>query len=134
MAEKKYEHLINIDLNREKDETGTLLFQLNEDVIKDTPFFTDVGWIWPKSEKIVMAGESHSHEFDEIITLFGTNPDDPRDLCGEVEFWIEDEKYKITNSFVIFMPKGTMHCPIIFHKVERPIFHFIVGHAGKYTT
>jgi hypothetical protein len=79
-----------------------------------------------------MEGTSHSHEFDEIVTLFGTNPDDTRDLCGEVEFWIEDERYELTNSCLIFIPKGTKHCPIIFHKVERPIFHFIIGQAGKY--
>lgn len=132
MSEKKYEYLINKELGREKDHIGTLMLQFNEDIIKNTPFFTDVAWIWPKQEKIVMEGESHSHEFDEIVTLFGTNPDDIRDLCGEVEFWIEDEKYELTNSSVIFIPKGTRHCPIIFHKVERPIFHFIVGQAGKY--
>ena len=132
MSERRYEYLINNKLNREKDHIGTLMLQFNEDLIKNTPFFTDVAWIWPKPEKIVMEGESHSHEFDEIVTLFGTNPDDTRDLCGEVEFWIEDEKYELTNSSVIFIPKGTRHCPIIFHKVERPIFHFIVGQAGKY--
>jgi hypothetical protein len=134
MTEKKYEKLIHTDMNRDKDEIGTLLFRLDKDVIENTPFFTDVAWIWPKPEKIVMEGKSHSHEFDEIITLFGTNPDDTRDLCGEVEFWIDDEKYEITNSCVIFIPKGTMHCPLIFHKVERPIFHYIVGNVGKYAT
>jgi hypothetical protein len=134
MTEKKYEKLIHKDMNRDKDEIGTLLFRLDKDVIENTPFFTDVAWIWPKPEKIVMEGKSHSHEFDEIITLFGTNPDDTRDLCGEVEFWIDDEKYEITNSCVIFIPKGTMHCPLIFHKVERPIFHYIVGNVGKYAT
>ena len=132
MTERKYEHLINNEFNRGKDEIGTLLFQFNEDIVKNAPFFSDVAWIWPKPEKIVMEGESHSHDFDEIVTLFGTNPDDTRDLCGEVEFWIEDEKYELTKSCLIFIPKGTRHCPMIFHKVERPIFHFIVGQGGKY--
>ena len=134
MTERKYEKLIFTDMNRGKDEIGTLMFRLDKDVIENTPFFTDVAWVWPKPEKIVMEEKSHSHEFDEIITLFGTNPDDTRDLCGEVEFWIGDEKYEITNSCVIFIPKGTPHCPLIFHKVERPIFHFIVGNVGKYAT
>lgn len=132
MAERKYESLITTNLNRGKDEIGTLLYQFNSDTVKETPFFTDVAWIWPKPEKIVMEGSSHSHDFDELVTLFGTNPDDTRDLGGEVEFWIEDEKYELTNSCLIFIPKGTKHCPIIFHKVERPIFHFIIGQAGKY--
>jgi hypothetical protein len=132
MPERKYEKLITTNLNRGKDEIGTLLYQFNSDTQKNTPFFTDVAWIWPKPEKIVMEGTPHSHEFDELVTLFGTNPDDTRDLCGEVEFWIEEEKYELTNSCLIFIPKGTKHCPIIFHKVERPIFHFIIGQANRY--
>jgi hypothetical protein len=132
MSERKYEKLITTNLNRGKDDIGTLLYQFNSDTQKGTPFFTDVAWIWPKPEKIVMEGTPHSHEFDELVTIFGTNPDDTRDLGGEVEFWIEDEKYMLTNSSLIFIPKGTKHCPIIFHKVERPIFHFIIGQANKY--
>ena len=134
MDEKKYEKLIMTDLNTEKDDIGTLLFSLDEKVIKDIPFFTETAWVWPKSEKIVMEEKSHSHQFEEIVTLFGTDPENPKDLCGEVEFWLGEEKYMITQSCIIYVPKGIMHCPLIFHRVDRPIFHFIVGHAGKYNT
>jgi hypothetical protein len=132
MTEKKYEKLIMTDLNTAKDEIGTLLYRLDEDKVNDIPFFTDTAWVWPQPHEIVMEAKSHSHDFEEIVTLFGTNPDDPRDLCGEVEFWLGDEKYTITTSCIIYVPKGVKHCPLIFKKVERPIFHFIVGHAGKY--
>ena len=79
-----------------------------------------------------MEAKSHSHNYEEIVTLFGTDPDNPRDLCGEVEFWYDNKQYTITESCIIYVPKGVEHCPLIFHRVERPIFHFIVGHAGKY--
>ena len=134
MDEKKYENLIMTDFNTEKDEIGTLLFSLDEKIIKNIPFFTETAWVWPKPEKIVMEEQSHSHQFDEIVTLFGTDPENPKDLCGEVEFWLGDEEYTITQSCIIYVPKGTMHCPLIFHRVVRPIFHFIVGHAGTYNT
>jgi hypothetical protein len=134
MNERKHEKLIITDINTKKDEIGTRIFTLDENKFKDIPFFTDIGWIWPKNEEIIMEEKSHSHKFDEVITLFGTNPDNPQDLCGEVEFWIDDEKYMITKSCIIYMPKGLKHCPLIFKKVERPIFHYIIGGAGKYTT
>ena len=133
MDEKKYAKLIMTDLNTKKDDIGTLLFALDEKVINNIPFFTETAWIWPKSDKIVMEEKSHSHQFEEVVTLFGTDPENPKDLCGEVEFWMGDEKYIITQSSIIYVPKGIMHCPLIFHRVYRPIFHFIVGHAGKYT-
>ncbi len=133
MDEKKYEKLIMTDLNTERDEIGTLLFSLNEKKVSNIPFFTESAWVWPKPNEIVMEAKSHSHEFDEVVTLFGTNPDDPRDLCGEVEFWLDDEKYTITKSCIIYVPKGMKHCPLTFKKVERPIFHYIVGCAGEYS-
>jgi hypothetical protein len=132
MTDKKYENLIIQDFNTGKDHIGTLLFAFNEKVVKGVPFFTEAAWIWPKPEKIVMEAKSHSHEFEEVVTLFGTDPENPRDLCGEVEFWLGDEKYTITESSIIYVPKGVMHCPLIFHRVDRPIFHYIVGNAGKY--
>jgi len=133
MDEKKYEKLIMTDLNTEKDDIGTLLFSLDEKVINNIPFFTDTAWVWPKSDKIVMEEKSHSHQFEEVVTLFGTDPENPKDLCGEVEFWLGDEKYTITQSCIIYIPKGVKHCPLIFHRVDRPIFHYIVGHASKYS-
>ena len=39
MTERRYEHLINKEFNRGKDEIGTLLFQFNEDIIENAPFF-----------------------------------------------------------------------------------------------
>ena len=134
MSANKFEHLIMSDFNTERDEIGTLLYRLDDKKVSGIPFFTDCAWVWPKPGEIVMEANAHAHEFDEIVTVFGTNPDDPRDLGGEVEFWLEDEKYILHQSSIIFVPKGTVHCPTIFRNVQRPIFHYIVGSAGAYTT
>ena len=134
MTEKKYENLIMQDFNTGKDHIGTLLFQFDEKKMKGAPFFSDAAWIWPKPEKIVMEAKPHSHQFEEIVTLFGSDPENPLDLCGEVEFWLGDEKYTITESSLIYVPKGVVHCPLIFHRVDRPIFHYIVGNASRYRT
>ena len=133
MSEEKREALIFDDLNTGRDEIGTLLLRFDEGKVSGAPFFTDCAWVWPKEDDIVMEGASHSHDFDEIVTLFGTNPDDPQDLGAEVEFWLGDEKHTLTKSCLIFVPKGQGHCPLIFRNVQRPIFHYIVGAAGRYT-
>jgi hypothetical protein len=74
----------------------------------------------------------HTHECDEIIGFFGSNPDDPHDLGGEVEFWLEEEKYILTRTSMIFVPKGMQHCPLRVRRVDRPLFHFTVLNAGEY--
>lgn len=67
-------------------------------------------------------GKPHTHDYIEYVILYGTNPQDPFDLGGEVEFWLGDEKHTITNSCVITIPAGLSHCPFNFKRVDRPIF------------
>jgi hypothetical protein len=92
-------------------------------------FYLDCNWFWKGSEMHVRA-KQHSHDFDEILAFFGSNPENPQDLCGEIELWIEDEKYILTESCVVFVPKGTKHCPLIIRRVNRPIFEFTTGPSG----
>jgi hypothetical protein len=35
----------------------------------------------------------HKHDVPEIIGLFGSDYQNPHDMGGEVEFWMEDEKF-----------------------------------------
>jgi hypothetical protein len=77
-------------------------------------------------------GGPHTHDADEIIGFFGNNPQDPYDLGGEIEFWLEDEKHILTKSCLIFVPRGMKHCPLILRRVDRPIFHFTTVTSGQY--
>ena len=63
----------------------------------------------------------HAHSFDEYVTFVGTNIDKPYELDGVVEFWIEDEKYILTKTCTILIPKGAYHLPFVFHEVNSPI-------------
>lgn len=70
------------------------------------------------------APEPHTHDCDEILGFFGSDPEDPYTLHGEVEFWIEDEKFLLDQTCMIFIPAGLRHCPLIIQRVDKPIFHF----------
>lgn len=75
----------------------------------------------------------HSHDdFDEIIMFFGTDPDRPHDLCGEVELWIGGEQYLLTESCMVFVPRGVRHCPLYFRRVERAILNLSTGPGLDY--
>ncbi len=111
------------------------LLCLDSEVRKDA-FYMELAWFWPgnwtetKSEEGTV--KAHSHEFDEAIAFVGTNPDNPYDLGGEVELWVNNEQNILDRSFVAFIPAGTVHCPLRIRKVIRPIFHFTSGFAKKY--
>jgi len=109
----------------------TRLIWLDSDHIPGA-FYSECVWIWPECASEGMAAQAHTHPFDEIITFYGTNPDDPYDLCGEAEIWLEDEKHVMTRSFLAFVPAGMQHCPLIVRRVDRPIIHFTIGLTQKY--
>ncbi len=75
----------------------------------------------------------HRHDVPEIIGLFGSDPGNAHDMGAEVEFWMEDEKYMINKSCMIFVPAGVKHCPLYLRRVDRPIFHFTVVTSPLYS-
>jgi hypothetical protein len=81
-------------------------------------------WFWPRREPLVVIPEAHRHDEHEVVCFYGTNPADPGDLCGEIEFYYEDKKITLTRSALLYVPGGMKHSPLILKRVERPIFHF----------
>ncbi len=98
-------------------------------------FYSECVWFFPdrEPEKLGQTGpEAHTHPFEEVITFFGTNPDDPHDLGGEIELWLEDEQFILTKSFLAYIPAGMKHCPLRMRRIDRPIFHFTLGPGKAY--
>ena len=106
-----------------------------DDVVLKGSFYTEAVWIWPGSSEVypeTAEPNSHAHDYDETIAFFGTDFNNPSALNGEIEFWIEDEQFTLTKSCLIFVPKGTYHCPLVIRIVKQPIFHFATGASLKY--
>ena len=97
---------------------------LDEEVLPGS-FYVSCSWVWRGSDWVGV--KAHTHDFDEVIAFFGTDPQNPRDLCGEVELWLDDEKHLLTKTCLVYVPKGLKHCPLIVRRVDRPIFHFTTG-------
>ncbi len=95
-------------------------------------------WYRPNKEIMEKAGIAskmrHSHPYPEILGFYGSDPENPFDLGGEVELYIDDEAHIITKSTMVFIPPNLVHCPITVLKVDRPIFHFSVVMNEIYTT
>ena len=138
MSKLKYQKYILTDLKIPEDaqkradeyaKRATRILWLEDFVIKGTPSII-CSWYWKATEK--EGTPSHVHDFDEVIGFFGSDPQNPHDLGGEVEFWMEDEKYILTKSCLIFAPKGLRHCPLRVIRVDRPIFFLAVSTTSKY--
>lgn len=76
--------------------------------------------------------QPHIHPFDEVFTFFGSNFDDPSDLCGEMEFWLEDQPVTFDKSCIVYIPAGMKHCPLNMKRMDKPLFHFSMGYTSTY--
>jgi hypothetical protein len=137
MAESKYaKYVMTTDVlpvlppgKQKTSDQWTRLTYLDNSSIKGA-FYVECLWFWKGSDTAL--NKAHTHDFDEVITFYGSNPEDPIDLGGEVELWLGDEKHVFTKSVLVFVPKGLSHCPLTVRRVDRPIFHFSAGPANIY--
>lgn len=113
---------------------ATRLLNMNTKRIEGSPYL-DFVWLWKGNAKGYNE-KQHYHEFDEFIGFIGTKggQQDPQDLGGEMEVWLGGEKYSLTKSCLIYVPKGLNHCPIRFVRIDAPILFFsgAVGSSAMY--
>ncbi len=112
------------------ERSGQIVILSDGEVIEGA-FYLNCALIWKASER-GSPGGSHTHDWDEYIGFVGSDPADPHALNGEVEIYLGDEKHVLTRSCAVFIPKGLLHCPIIFRKVDKPIFYFSTGPKHVY--
>jgi hypothetical protein len=74
----------------------------------------------------------HIHNFHEILAWYGSNPDDPDELGGEVILYMgpEMEKHVFTCPTLVYLPPGIPHCPLEITRVDRPIIQIEIMLAG----
>ncbi len=74
----------------------------------------------------------HKHEFDEVFHFFGADSHDVSDFRAEVELWVEGKMHLITETTVVYMPAGVLHCPLNFRRVDKPVIFMNVAYTTEY--
>ncbi len=131
--ERKYDHLIVTDLKYEPEMSPEFkqiyqnfakrILWIDGNVVPGA-FQMNTSW-YNRVPEIDPVFEEHSHEAAEIIGFFGTDPENPYDLHGEVQIDFEGEPHVITGSCLIFVPPNLPHT-LHINRVDSPIFHFSV--------
>ena len=82
----------------------------------------------------LIESEPHSHDFDQFSCFIGGNLADIRDFGAEVELYLgeEGERHVITHTTIVHIPKGMIHCPLNFKKVDWPIVFMNVPLTAHY--
>jgi hypothetical protein len=111
---------------------GDWLFTLDSNIIPGA-LYTNGVWLTGVHGAPFQIEQAHTHDYDETLGFVGTVPGKPHELGGEIELWMENEKYLITKSCLIFVPKGKSHMPMVLHRIDSPIFFLAVCNNATYT-
>lgn len=128
------EVLAKFEAERRKSKStieSTHLLSVDGEIIKDM-FYLDCVWLWKGSSEDILE-EPHAHDFDEVIGFIGSNREDPQDLGGKITIWLDGEKHVLSKTCLIFVPAGARHCPIIFNRIDKPVFFVTMSPSKKYT-
>ena len=142
MAEWKYEKNfvtmdkanLNLPSYRHNYDFVKRITHIDADTVPDAKFYNECMWIVPDDttrEGKVLA-DAHKHDWGQYLGFYVYNYDDIHDLGAEIEFTIDGETHKITESFSAFIPAGIEHGPLIVRNVTKPIFHFSAGSTEVY--
>jgi hypothetical protein len=75
------------------------------------------------------------HDFDQYLVFLGGDPMNLREFgaVAELSLGEEGEKHIINSCANVYIPKGLVHCPLNFTRVDKPIIFIDIIIAPTYT-
>ncbi len=85
-------------------------------------------------EPCIMEEFPHTHDFDMYLYFFSYDPDGMDSLPAEIELGLgpEREMQTITSPTGIYIPKGMVHGPLVYKRVDEPILLLHISLAADY--
>jgi hypothetical protein len=106
-----------VSFNRGRNDFPEANFSINWEVI---------------SKPFVMEKAGHTHDWDQLLCFIGGNSNDFFDFGAEIEFYLGDERFFINTTTLVWIPKGLVHGPLEFKKINKPIMFNNIVMAAKY--
>lgn len=76
------------------------------------------------TEPVLMVPETYVHDFDDYLGFMGSDPMDITKFDAEIWMFLGEEREKVVIDSPTFMyvPGGTLHCPLYFKTINKPIY------------
>lgn len=86
------------------------------------------------TEPVLMVPETYVHDFDDYLGFMGSDPLDIRKFEAEIWMFLGDERERIVVDSPTFLhvPAGSIHCPLYFKRIDKPIFFMHAFNAPAY--
>ena len=95
------------------------------------PFSINFDYI---TEPFTMISKAHAHDYDQFLFFLGGNMANVVDFGAEVHLYLgeEEELHAINSACVVHVPRGLVHGPLIYKKVDKPIIFVDAFLAADY--
>jgi hypothetical protein len=123
LAEKKYAHCFQkapLRKGRNPEVIEPIVHMIGERDGGGANLTLSRSWI---TQPVKMLKEPHQHDYDQFLFIMGGNPLDVNEFGAEAELTLgtEGETYTITEPTIVHIPPGTMHGPMVFKRVDKPV-------------
>lgn len=122
---------MDADFKRIYDKFAKRILWMDGEVVPGA-FQMNTAWYSAVPERDPIFTEHVHDDADELIGFFSSDPENPYDLGGEIEYTVGGEAHLLTRTTMIFVPAGLVHNPMRILRVDRPIFHFSVVTKTSY--
>jgi hypothetical protein len=72
-------------------------------------------------QPLFMILDAHKHDFDQYLFFINGDSKNFVDFDAEIELTLDGVTKIITYPSYVFIPKGTMHCPLNVKRVTKPL-------------
>ncbi len=86
------------------------------------------------TEPTLMEEYAHFHDFDMYLYFMSFDADNMGDLGADIDIGLGEEReiHNITTPTSVYIPKGMVHCPLHFKRVNKHILLVHCTLASKY--
>ena len=105
------------------------ILHMEDDLAKGS-FYVNLNWFYGGYGEA--PAEVHDHEWPELISFYGSDPQHPHDLGGIFSIDMDGETHYMSKSSLICIPAHTKHCPWKFLRIDRPILTMTASPSGLY--
>jgi hypothetical protein len=123
--------IITVDVRALYKKFAKRILWMDGDIVPGA-FQMNTAW-WTKAQPRDPLFPEHTHDYDELIGFFSSDPEEPYNLHAVIEFALAGETHRIDRSSLIFVPGGMSHNPMRLLTVEKPVFHLSIVMSSQYS-
>ncbi len=93
---------------------------MSNQLVPGSNVYLEFAWIYEMPEPSFVVPAVHSHPYDQVTLLIGSDPADPERLGAEIESYLGGERLVSDRTNALFIPKNVAHGKVSWKKFERP--------------